>query len=250
MTTTEWAGAAAIVDGPGGYSGIERRRSGPTKFVDSPVSRTRPCWRTTTSCRPSRTSPITSATPWHSRGSPRRRKRAPSCSAVCISWRRRQDPQPRQDGADPRRACGVLARRFDHRGSAAGVEGRSSRRRRRLVRQHHGRGQRTDRHLLHIVERRRRRRIHRPRPRGAVPAGPVPRRTRQTRDRQREHPHLAGECHVHAGINGDELAAQARSHPDATCSSIPNAGVRPPRSTSRARVSCPTTRSRSSRPAA
>ena len=25
----------------------------------------------------------------------------------------------------------------------------------------------------------------------------------------------AGECHVHAGINGDELAAQARSHPDA-----------------------------------
>ena len=23
MTTTEWAGAAAIVDGPGGYSGIE-----------------------------------------------------------------------------------------------------------------------------------------------------------------------------------------------------------------------------------
>src|SRR3984957_19430690 len=25
----------------------------------------------------------------------------------------------------------------------------------------------------------------------------------------------AGECHVHAGINGDELANQARSHPDA-----------------------------------
>lgn len=38
--------------------------------------------------------------------------------------------------------------------------------------------------------------------------------------------------------------------PTPTCSSIPNAGVRPPRSTSRARVSCPTTRSRSSRPAA
>ena len=25
----------------------------------------------------------------------------------------------------------------------------------------------------------------------------------------------AGECHVHAGINGDELAEQARAHPDA-----------------------------------
>src|SRR5215475_3966240 len=32
----------------------------------------------------------------------------------------------------------------------------------------------------------------------------------------RENLHIwAGECHVHAGINGDELADQARTHPDA-----------------------------------
>ena len=32
----------------------------------------------------------------------------------------------------------------------------------------------------------------------------------------RENLHVwAGECHVHAGINGDELTEQARTHPDA-----------------------------------
>ncbi|TQK32047.1 quinolinate synthase NadA [Arthrobacter sp. SLBN-53] len=34
----------------------------------------------------------------------------------------------------------------------------------------------------------------------------------------------AGECHVHAGINGDELAAQARSHPDAELFVHPECG--------------------------
>jgi len=34
----------------------------------------------------------------------------------------------------------------------------------------------------------------------------------------------AGECHVHAGINGDELAAQARSHPDAELYVHPECG--------------------------
>ncbi|AEF39882.1 quinolinate synthase NadA [Hoyosella subflava] len=34
----------------------------------------------------------------------------------------------------------------------------------------------------------------------------------------------AGECHVHAGINGDELAAQARSHPDADLFVHPECG--------------------------
>ena len=42
----------------------------------------------------------------------------------------------------------------------------------------------------------------------------------------RENLHIwAGECHVHAGINGDELATQARSHPDAGSTSTPNAVV-------------------------
>lgn len=34
----------------------------------------------------------------------------------------------------------------------------------------------------------------------------------------------AGECHVHAGINGDELAEQARSHPDADLFVHPECG--------------------------
>jgi quinolinate synthase len=34
----------------------------------------------------------------------------------------------------------------------------------------------------------------------------------------------AGECHVHAGINGDELAAQARAHPDAELYVHPECG--------------------------
>ncbi len=34
----------------------------------------------------------------------------------------------------------------------------------------------------------------------------------------------AGECHVHAGINGDELAAQARTHPDAELFVHPECG--------------------------
>lgn len=34
----------------------------------------------------------------------------------------------------------------------------------------------------------------------------------------------AGECHVHAGINGDELAAQVRSHPDAELYVHPECG--------------------------
>jgi quinolinate synthase len=34
----------------------------------------------------------------------------------------------------------------------------------------------------------------------------------------------AGECHVHAGINGDELADQARTHPDAELFVHPECG--------------------------
>jgi len=41
----------------------------------------------------------------------------------------------------------------------------------------------------------------------------------------RENLHVwAGECHVHAGINGDELANQARSHPDAELYVHPECG--------------------------
>ena len=41
----------------------------------------------------------------------------------------------------------------------------------------------------------------------------------------RQNLHIwAGECHVHAGINGDELADQARSHPDAELFVHPECG--------------------------
>ncbi|MFC9788985.1 quinolinate synthase NadA [Rhodococcus sp. NPDC127528] len=41
----------------------------------------------------------------------------------------------------------------------------------------------------------------------------------------RQNMHIwAGECHVHAGINGDELAAQAKSHPDAELYVHPECG--------------------------
>jgi len=42
---------------------------------------------------------------------------------------------------------------------------------------------------------------------------------------QRENMHIwLGECHVHAGINGDELADQARTHPDAELYVHPECG--------------------------
>lgn len=45
------------------------------------------------------------------------------------------------------------------------------------------------------------------------------------RETGRENLHIwAGECHVHAAINGDDLAAQARSHPDADLYIHPECG--------------------------
>jgi quinolinate synthase len=45
------------------------------------------------------------------------------------------------------------------------------------------------------------------------------------RETGRKNLHIwAGECHVHAGINGDELADQARSHPDAELFVHPECG--------------------------
>ena len=45
------------------------------------------------------------------------------------------------------------------------------------------------------------------------------------RETGRDNIHIwAGECHVHAGINGDELTAQANSHPDADLFIHPECG--------------------------
>ena len=102
-----------------------------------------------------------------------------------LHGRDREDPLAGQDGADPRPARRLLAGRLDHRRRAARLEGRAPRRRRRLLRQHHRRGEGRDRHLLHVVERRRGGRLDPGRPRGAVLPGPVPRRARAPDDRPR-----------------------------------------------------------------
>ncbi len=60
----------------------------------------------------------------------------------------------------------------------------------------------------------------------------------------------AGECHVHAGINGDELADQARSTPTPSCMCIPNVVVPLRLCTWPARAHSPRTGSRSCPPAA
>ena len=93
---------------------------------------------------------------------------------------------PGQDRADPRPAGRLLAGRLDHRRRAARLEGRASRRGRRLLRQHHRRGEGGDRHLLHVVERRRGGRVHPRGPRGAVLPRPVPRRARPAGHRPQE----------------------------------------------------------------
>ena len=88
--------------------------------------------------------------------------------------------------------------------AAAGLEGRSPRRRRRHVRQHDGRGQGRDRLLRDLVQRRARRRAHLPRARRRTPrsssaptcsSAPTSRRTIG-----RPMHVWDGECHVHAGI--------------------------------------------------
>ena len=67
----------------------------------------------------------------------------------------------------------------------------------------------------------------------------------------RENLHIwAGECHVHAGINGDELADQARATPMPNCSSTPNAVAPLRRCTWPVRAPSRPTGSRSCPPAA
>src|ERR1700677_513646 len=65
-------------------------------------------------------------------------------------------------------------------------EGRTSRRRVCLLREHHGGREGAHRHLLHLVQRGRRGRVDRPRPRGAVLPRPIPGCPRPSRDRTQE----------------------------------------------------------------
>ena len=218
-------------------------RNGPPRCAASPTCAARRCWRTTTSCRPSRTSPTTSVTRWRCRGSPPTRPRTPSCSAACTSWPRRpRSCQPGQDRADPRPAGGLLAGRLDHRRRTARLEGRVSRRGRGVLRQHHGRGEGRDRHLLHVVERRRGGRLHPRGPRGAVLPGPVPRRPRAARHRPQEPARLGGRvprARRHQRRRAGRPGARASRTPNCMC--IPNAVVPLRLCTSPARARSPRT---------
>ncbi|CAA9419214.1 MAG: Quinolinate synthetase, partial [uncultured Pseudonocardia sp.] len=109
-----------------------------------------------------------------------------------LHGRDREDPQPGEDGADPGRGRRLLARRLHHRRPAARLEGRAPRRRGGVLRQHHRRGEGRDRRLLHLLQRRRGRGVRPGRPRGAVPARPVPRRARPAGHRPDERPRLGG----------------------------------------------------------
>ena len=98
------------------------------------------------------------------------------------------DPVAREDGPPPRPGRRLLARRLDHRGPAARVEGRAPRRGRGHVREHDGRGEGGDRLLLHVGERRAGGRAHLPRARrrhrDPVRAGHVAGRVRRAHHRQ------------------------------------------------------------------
>ena len=65
-----------------------------------------------------------------------------------------EDPEPRQDRADPGPARRLLARLLDHRRGRAAAAQEIPRRAGGRLRQHVGRGEGRGRHLLHVVERR------------------------------------------------------------------------------------------------
>ena len=136
------------------------------------------------------------------------RRDAPSCSAACTSW-----PRPPRSSARTRR-CSSRPRTRGARSptpstpSSCGLEGRAPGRGGRGLRQHLGRGEGRVRHLLHLLQRRRGRRVHPARAGGALPARPVPRRARPPADRPRQ-PCRSGS----ASATCTPASAHRRPHP-------------------------------------
>ena len=165
--------------------------TGRTKF-DAAASATRSSSPTTTSRPRCRTSPTTSATRSDCPGSPPCRGVDDRVLRRPLHGRDGQDPQLRQDGADPRRPGRVQPRRHDHRADQL----------RAWKAEHPGAvvvsyvnttaavKAETD-ICLHVVQRRRRGGVDPRGHRGAVLPRPVPRRPRAARDGPREHAHLA-----------------------------------------------------------
>ena len=126
-----------------------------------------------------------------------------------LHGRDRQDPESRQDRADPRPARRLLARRVHHRrrraAAAPALPGRAG----RHVCQHVRRGQGGVRHLLHVRQRGRGRRVARRRARD-LPARPVPRPLGRLADRRRGHP-LGRQLHGARALHGRAAARVPRS---------------------------------------
>ena len=200
-------------------------RSGPPRSAGSPTRATRRCWRTTTSCPRSRTSPTTSATRWRCRGSPPRPPRTPSCSAACTSWPRpprSSSPEKTVLIPDQRAGCSLAdsitadqlrAWKAEHPGAVvvsyvnttAAVKAETD-----ICC--------TSSNAVEVVAS-----IPEDREVLFCPDQFLGAHVRRVTGRKNLHV-WAGECHVHAGINGAELAAQARAHPDAELFVHPECG--------------------------
>ena len=156
-----------------------------------------------------------------------------------LHGRDREDPLAGQDRADPGRAGRLLAGRLADRRRAAGLEGAEPRRGRGVLRQHHRRGEGADRHLLHLVQRRRGGPVDPRRHPGAVRPRPVPRRARPADPGPGQHLGV-GRRVPRARRDQRRPAHRAGARPTRTptSTSTPSAAARPARCTWRAPARC------------
>ena len=190
------------------------------------ASATPSCSRTTTSSPRSRTSPTTSATRSRCRASRRGPTPARSSSAACTSWPRRRRSSARtrpcwcptaEAGcslADTIDADQLRAWKAEHPGAVVVAYVNTTRR-----------GEGRGRHLLHVVQRRRGRRVD---PAGHARCCSCPTsssaRTSSGRPAATTSQVWLGECHVHAGISPTDVRTQVAAHPDAELLVHPECG--------------------------
>ena len=142
---------------------------------------------------------------------------------------------PSQARADPRPARRLLAGRIDHRRRRPRAAAAPSRRADRDLREHLGRGEGRERHLLHLGQCQEDRREPR-RAQGDHAARRVSGAERRARDRRRDH-HLGRPLRGARAVQRQRTSGScATDIPGWSCSPIPNARPRSwPKPTSRAR---------------